>query len=157
MNDELEARVELRTMELDQSRLEMLSRLALASEFRDDHTGQHTRRVGRTTAALASRLGVTDDEGFTMALAAPLSLAASRVLPSRATRPAAPQPPSRSRAIEGELRPCQWAGSSRAYVRVQDRARMDWQWMRRLDPDDPTAPAGRHSHGQNRRPWRVGA
>ena len=32
--------------EVEAAHLEMLQRLALAAEFRDDDTGQHTRRVG---------------------------------------------------------------------------------------------------------------
>jgi GAF domain-containing protein len=43
--------------ELDSARLETLQRLALAAEFRDDATHQHTQRVGRTVRLLARAFG----------------------------------------------------------------------------------------------------
>src|SRR5262249_53463957 len=46
-NRTLEARVQERTRELKETQVEILRRLALAAEFRDDDTGQHTQRVGR--------------------------------------------------------------------------------------------------------------
>jgi putative two-component system response regulator len=51
--DRLEAAVRERTAELRRARSEVLERLARAAEYRDDQTGQHTRRVG----AMAARLG----------------------------------------------------------------------------------------------------
>jgi putative two-component system response regulator len=70
-NQTLDDRVQARTAELEsaQKRIvdyarqleetqnETLERLARAGEFRDDDTGQHTRRVGETTVLLAQRLG----------------------------------------------------------------------------------------------------
>jgi putative two-component system response regulator len=50
---ELEQRVAMRTAELEEARLEVLERLATAGEFRDDETGEHARRVGRTAQLLA--------------------------------------------------------------------------------------------------------
>ena len=47
--------------ELEQSRLETLQRLALAGEFRDDDTFQHTQRVAFTSAMLAMQLGLPDE------------------------------------------------------------------------------------------------
>ena len=61
-NQLLERQVRERTMALEQSRLEVLERLARAAEFRDDDTGQHTRRVGRIAASLAAGLGVSSAE-----------------------------------------------------------------------------------------------
>jgi putative two-component system response regulator len=49
----LEDTVRERTRELEEARLEVLERLAQAAEYRDDATGEHTRRVG----ALAARVG----------------------------------------------------------------------------------------------------
>jgi putative two-component system response regulator len=43
--------------ELQQSQIETLDRLAQAAEWRDDDTGEHTRRVGRTSALLAEEIG----------------------------------------------------------------------------------------------------
>jgi putative two-component system response regulator len=52
--------------------IEMLSRLAAAAEFRDDDTGQHTRRVGDLSVSIAERLGMTELEVGLIRLAAPL-------------------------------------------------------------------------------------
>ena len=52
--------------------IEMLARLAAAAEFRDDETGQHTRRVGDLSVRIAERLGVSDLEIGLIRLAAPL-------------------------------------------------------------------------------------
>jgi putative two-component system response regulator len=57
-NESLEERVEIRTHELQESQIETFERLALAAEFRDDDTGQHTRRVGRTAFLIARTMGV---------------------------------------------------------------------------------------------------
>ena len=71
-NAELEAKVMERTQELEQSQLEVLERLAAAVEFRDDDTGNHTRRVAHVSAMLAQKIGI---ESITVELirrAAPL-------------------------------------------------------------------------------------
>src|SRR5436305_11529572 len=57
-NFELEKKVAERTRELEQSQLEVLERLAAAVEFRDDDTGEHTKRVGLVSAMLAEALGL---------------------------------------------------------------------------------------------------
>ncbi len=63
-NDELERRVAARTAALTAAnaalvaaQYETLDRLARAAEARDDDTGQHTARVGATSALLARELG----------------------------------------------------------------------------------------------------
>jgi HD-GYP domain-containing protein (c-di-GMP phosphodiesterase class II) len=56
-SEELEQLVLKRTSELEASQLEMLERLAIVAEFRDDDTGQHTSRVGEMAAQIAARLG----------------------------------------------------------------------------------------------------
>jgi putative two-component system response regulator len=61
-NASLEERVRLRTHELEEARLEILERLALAAEYRDDTTGEHAQRVGRTAALLFRALGRSDEE-----------------------------------------------------------------------------------------------
>jgi putative two-component system response regulator len=70
--DELEHRVRARTREVEESRLEVLDRLALAAEYRDDLTGAHTRRVATTAAALARKLGLDGQTTRLVELAAPL-------------------------------------------------------------------------------------
>ncbi len=70
-NEQLEDRVRARTAELElaqelivqyaqeveEAHCETLERLAVAGEFRDDDTGQHTQRVARVTAMLAEGVG----------------------------------------------------------------------------------------------------
>lgn len=71
-NRQLEARVAERTRELEASQLEMLKRLAVAAELRDDDTGLHTQRVGGLSGELALALGLSPAHAGMIALAAPL-------------------------------------------------------------------------------------
>ena len=71
-NQMLEAKVLERTYEVQQAQIEILQRLALAAEFRDDITGQHTQRVGQLAAQIAHTLGMPADEIELLRLAAPL-------------------------------------------------------------------------------------
>jgi response regulator RpfG family c-di-GMP phosphodiesterase len=68
----LEQRVYERTEELHAARLDALERLAVAAEYRDDDTREHTRRVGWTSALIARALGFTEDEVELVRVAAPL-------------------------------------------------------------------------------------
>ena len=47
--------------QLEEARVEMIERLAVAAEYRDDDTGRHTIRVGELSAALARHLGLRED------------------------------------------------------------------------------------------------
>lgn len=71
-NARLEGEVAKRTRELDLARLEILDRLALAPEYRDDDTQQHAWRIGRICASLARALGRSDEEVQLIGRAAPL-------------------------------------------------------------------------------------
>jgi putative two-component system response regulator len=71
-NERLEERVRERTGELEEARIEILERLALAAEYRDDETGEHTRRVGRQSATLAAALELPAPEIELIRRAAPL-------------------------------------------------------------------------------------
>src|SRR5690606_13408080 len=71
-NEILEQRVRERTEELEQAQLELLHRLSRAADFRDDDTMQHTERVGRTSAALARELGLSEETVTLIRRAAPL-------------------------------------------------------------------------------------
>jgi putative two-component system response regulator len=71
-NQHLERQVRDRTRALEESRLDVLERLGRAAEFRDDETGHHTRRVGRTAGFLAESLGVDRAEVELITRAAPL-------------------------------------------------------------------------------------
>jgi putative two-component system response regulator len=68
----LEQLVYDRTRDLDEARVEALSRLALAAEYRDDATGEHTQRVGRCSALIARMLGLPDVQVSLIRHAAPL-------------------------------------------------------------------------------------
>ena len=57
-NQVLEQRVRARTRDLERARLDLLERLALAAEYRDDNTQEHAQRVGRTTAMLGAAMGL---------------------------------------------------------------------------------------------------
>jgi PAS domain S-box-containing protein len=56
--DALENTIGERTRELWRSRAETLQKLALAAEYRDDDTFQHTERVGASAEELATQLGL---------------------------------------------------------------------------------------------------
>jgi putative two-component system response regulator len=71
-NERLDQKVRERTRELEEAQREILTRLALAAEYRDDQTGEHTRRVGHMAALLARELGLTDAEVELIRQAAPL-------------------------------------------------------------------------------------
>lgn len=58
--------------ELDQARREVLDRLALAAEYRDNGTRAHTARVARTALALSRAIGLPEDEASLIGQAAPL-------------------------------------------------------------------------------------
>lgn len=68
----LRGRVAERSRDLEQARFEILDRLALAGEYRDDETQQHAWRIGRTCALLAQRLGFCDEEIELIRRAGPL-------------------------------------------------------------------------------------
>lgn len=59
-NNELSALLQVRTRELDQARLEAFNKLALAGEYRDDETREHTHRVGEVSAAIARSVGLDE-------------------------------------------------------------------------------------------------
>ncbi|MGE0159223.1 MAG: HD domain-containing phosphohydrolase [Gemmatimonadales bacterium] len=71
-NDDLEDRVMARTAELEEARLQIMYRLARAAEYRDDDTGQHTKRVGRSAGRIAEALGLDPSEVARIRMAAPL-------------------------------------------------------------------------------------
>ncbi|MBS1162495.1 MAG: hypothetical protein H6R03_391, partial [Burkholderiaceae bacterium] len=58
--------------ELMRSRIEMLERLAVTAELRDDSTGEHSYRVGRLSSLLGEEYGCDDQTCFMLDLAARL-------------------------------------------------------------------------------------
>ena len=71
-NHDLQRWVRARTADLEDARRETLERLAMAAEYRDDDTQQHTKRVGRTAALLAKQLGLSAETIDHLRYAAPL-------------------------------------------------------------------------------------
>jgi len=71
-NERLDIQVRARTKELQGTQLEVLARLALAAEYRDDDTGEHTRRVGHVSALLADAMDLPRHQVELIRQAAPL-------------------------------------------------------------------------------------
>ena len=71
-NRALREAVHGRTQELEGARIEMLSRLATAAEYRDDCTAQHTVRVAALAAQLATELGLSAADVDDIRTATPL-------------------------------------------------------------------------------------
>ena len=67
-----EHRVRQRTAELARAQQEVVTRLAMAAEYRDDTTGEHTRRVGRTAARIALAMGWPENRAAVLGIAARL-------------------------------------------------------------------------------------
>ena len=71
-NQILEEKVAERTRSLQEAQLEIVARLALVGDYRDDDTGDHCRRVAEMSYELAIRVGVKPREAELIRLAAPL-------------------------------------------------------------------------------------
>jgi len=89
-NRSLEERVRERTDELTAARLEVLERLASATEMRDDVTGHHTRRVGRLSGELALRVGASEYVADLIRRAAPLHDIGKIAIPDQILRKPGP-------------------------------------------------------------------
>ena len=61
-NETLEERVEVRTRELAGAQVEILRRLALAAEYRDDVTGHHAERVGVLSSLLGRMVDLSESQ-----------------------------------------------------------------------------------------------
>jgi putative two-component system response regulator len=85
-------------LELEQTRLESVERLARLAEYRDDATYEHPQRVGRTAALLAERLGLAQEVVDAIRIAAPLHDVGKVGVPDRILLK-----PSRLSAAEFEL------------------------------------------------------
>ncbi len=71
-NESLERKVADRTRDLEVAKIEILQRLAMASEFRDDSTGEHTQRVGELCERMARIIGLPKKQVELIRAAAPL-------------------------------------------------------------------------------------
>jgi CHASE2 domain-containing sensor protein len=65
-NVELEEAVTERTSELHETQLEIIHRLAAATDARDEETGLHLERIGRLCEQLGLALGLSADEALTL-------------------------------------------------------------------------------------------
>ncbi|MFL5846017.1 MAG: HD domain-containing phosphohydrolase [Solirubrobacteraceae bacterium] len=92
--------VEERTAELEAARLDVVERLARAGEFRDDATGEHTRRVGTTVALLGHRCGADEDTVRRFELAAPLHDIGKLALPDSILLKPGPLTPEEFKRME---------------------------------------------------------
>lgn len=70
--DQLEQKVQLRTLELQHSQQEVVLCLARAAEYRDNETGRHVLRVSRYVAIIAREFGLDQEATALMALASTL-------------------------------------------------------------------------------------
>ncbi|MGH7570835.1 MAG: HD domain-containing phosphohydrolase [Gemmatimonadota bacterium] len=71
-NEALEQMVEVRTEELEDARVQILERLAIAAEYHDPETAAHTRRVGELSSRIARQMGMSRREVELVRRAAPL-------------------------------------------------------------------------------------
>lgn len=69
---ELEKEVLRRTQELDTSRRELIRRLGLAAEYKDNETGLHVQRMAEYARLIALEMGVSETDADTLAAAAPM-------------------------------------------------------------------------------------
>ena len=68
-NLSLEEMVRERTQELEETQLEIINRLGLASEYRDEGTGQHVQRISEYCRILSRAAGIPREEAQLIALA----------------------------------------------------------------------------------------
>jgi hypothetical protein len=65
-NEALDEAVRHRTSELHETQLEIIHRLAAATDARDEETGLHLERIGRLCERLGLALGLSADEALTL-------------------------------------------------------------------------------------------
>jgi putative two-component system response regulator len=71
-NAELELKVRERTHELEETRLEIIRRLGLAAEYRDNETGLHIVRMSLFAQSIALRYGLSPERAELLMNAAPM-------------------------------------------------------------------------------------
>jgi putative two-component system response regulator len=99
-NAQLENRVRERTRELEETRFEILERLSLAADYRDDATGRHTKRVGAISAAIARELSLAEDDVETIRMAAALHDIGKIAIPDSILRKPGPLTPEEKVIIQ---------------------------------------------------------
>lgn len=71
-NVELEKRVRERTRELEETRMEVVRRLAIAAEYKDNETGLHVVRMSKVAKVLALAVGMSGEDAELLLQAAPM-------------------------------------------------------------------------------------
>ena len=71
-NHELERKVQERTLELNETRLQIIQRLGRAAEYKDNETGMHVLRMSYYSRAIARALDLPSAEVETLLHAAPM-------------------------------------------------------------------------------------
>lgn len=102
-SERLDRTVKERTKELEESRREVLQRLAITAEFRDDNTHEHTERVGRTAARIAKRMGLSENDVKLIRQAAPLHDIGKVGIPDRVLLKAGPLTPEEHEAMKSHV------------------------------------------------------
>lgn len=80
---DMERQVRERTVALERSEVEIAQRLALAAELRDYQSGEHTQRVGNTSALIARAMGLPTRQVEVIRVAAPLHDIGKIAVPDR--------------------------------------------------------------------------
>jgi len=86
----LEEQVLEKTRELEEARIEILQKLAMAAEYRTDPTGEHAKRVGEIAATLAHAANLPKAQVEMIRLAAPLHDVGKIGVPDAILRSASP-------------------------------------------------------------------
>jgi HD-GYP domain-containing protein (c-di-GMP phosphodiesterase class II)/CHASE2 domain-containing sensor protein len=121
-NEELEAAVRERTADLRQTQLEVIHRLAQATESRDQETGMHLERISRMCERVGQAMGMTAAEAETLRNASLLHDVGKIGVPDRILlQPGALSPESRElmrrhTTLGGSI----LAGSSAAVIRMAE-------------------------------------
>ena len=71
-NENLEDAVKKRTQELEDSRLEIIQRLGVAAEYKDNETGNHVLRMSKFSQLLAKAAGLSDEFADIILYTAPM-------------------------------------------------------------------------------------
>lgn len=71
-NEVLEQKVQERTQELEDTRLEVVRRLGRAAEYKDNETGMHVVRMSKIAQLLAIAVGMSDDDAKLLLHASPM-------------------------------------------------------------------------------------
>ena len=72
VNKSLKLRAEISAIRLQKAQMEMLQKLMAASEFRDNETGEHIKRMSQYAVVIAKAIGVPEAERKLLELAAPM-------------------------------------------------------------------------------------